>query len=126
MRGLLLGTGLGIVIGVTIAPMIGRSGNSTAPPAIERVVNGFLDREERDRNDWPSGEQALTAVFENQGWDIGAKASSTIEIMGCIEAAANIACQFELNLAWLDQPRIAEAIFEENAGKWHIIDLRAR
>jgi hypothetical protein len=125
VRGVVLGLCIGIVIGVTVAPMIASLDGSSASGTLDRWASTLLDRQELDRSLWPTGEQILASVFDHQGWDGASAASSSATISTCISVNDDITCKFDLNLAWLDQPRSAEAIFEEDAGQWHIRELKA-
>ena len=126
MRGLLLGLGLGVVIGVTIAPVFDRGGDPATAISIGRLADGMFNRATLDPSQWPANEEVLSALFEHQGWDLRYSDASTIEVLRCISAGTDVACEMQLNLGWLAEPRTAEAVFEENAGQWHMKELKAR
>ncbi|RVI63686.1 hypothetical protein [Sinorhizobium meliloti] len=122
-RGFLFGVAVGCVLGVYIAPHLGR------PTAEMGLLSGSNLRQSNiasavpEKGTWPTDEQAKVQLFELSNWDISKHGNgSKVIINRCIRiAGTEIACELAAHLKWIEGETGIEAVFQEEGGDWKMI-----
>lgn len=126
-RSLLIGVAIGILVGLYVAPYMGRPGFS--PSAAVRAIDGLMatGRSMPPESSWPDETVAKRELFRFSEWHVDAQTDeSTVDVKKCIFIGNDLACELKLNLAWARGDRTAEAVFKGKPGQWRMVALKAR
>ncbi|CCE98547.1 hypothetical protein SFHH103_04056 (plasmid) [Sinorhizobium fredii HH103] len=127
-RGFLLGVAVGCVLGVYVAPHLGRPtvGMGNISQSILPQVN--IASAALEKGTWPTNNQAKTQLFELSNWDLSKHGNgSNVIVNRCMRIAGKeIACELSAQLKWVDGDTRIEAVFQGNDGDWKIIAAKNR
>ncbi|GCA52756.1 hypothetical protein KGO5_05222 [Sinorhizobium sp. KGO-5] len=127
-RGFLLGVAVGCVLGVYVAPHLGRPtlGMANVSRSILPQVNASSAAPEK--HTWPTDDQAKTQLFALSKWDLNRHGNgSKVIVKRCIQIAdKEIACELSAQLKWIDGETQIEAVFQEEGGGWKMIAAKNR
>ena len=125
VRVFLTGAAVGLLAGVFLSPILTRA--DFAGGAVGDVVNGMLANAhpKPPMATWPTGDEALEALFELSNWTAdAAQANSSVIVDDCLSYGDNIACKLTIKLSWVDGPKAAEAIFQKVLERWSMLSIR--
>ncbi|MDW9359438.1 MULTISPECIES: hypothetical protein [Sinorhizobium] len=127
-RGFLLGVAVGCVLGVYVAPHLGRptDGMGNISESILPQVNIAIAVPAKGT--WPTDDQAKTQLFALSKWDLNKHGNgSKVSVNHCIRIAdQGIACELSAQLKWIDGDTGIEAVFQWKDGDWKMIAAKNR
>ena len=127
-RGFLLGVAVGCVLGVYVAPHLGRPtvGMGNISESILPQVN--IARAVPEKGTWPTDDQAKAQLFALSKWDLNKHGNeSNVIVNRCIRIAdKQIACELSARLKWIDDDTRMEAVFQGEDGDWKMITAKNR
>jgi hypothetical protein len=127
-RGFLLGVAIGCVLGVYVAPHLGRPtvGMGNISESILPQVN--IARAVPEKGSWPTDDQAKVQLFELSKWDLNKHGNgSNVIVNRCIRLAnTEMACELSAQLRWIDGDIRIEAVFQGKDGDWKMIAAKNR
>ncbi|MBD9524419.1 hypothetical protein IB262_31535 [Ensifer sp. ENS02] len=127
-RGFLLGVAFGCVLGVYIAPHLGR------PPATRGDISETILPQVNiaqavpEKATWPTDDEAKAGLFDLSKWDlkkhgIGAKVS----VNRCIRISpSEMACELMARLTWIEGETRIEAVFQAKPDGWKMVAAKNR
>ena len=126
--GFLLGVAVGCVLGVYVAPHLGRPtlGMGNVSGSILAQVNEAPAVPEKGT--WPTDDQAKTQLFALSKWDLNRHGNgSKVIVNRCIRIAdKEIACELSAQLGWITGNTPIEAVFQGKDGDWKMIAAKNR
>ncbi|PDT50831.1 MULTISPECIES: hypothetical protein [Sinorhizobium] len=126
-RGFLLGVAVGCVLGVYVAPHIGRpmAGMGNFSESILAEVNGPRVPE---KGTWPTDDQAKTQLFKLSKWDLTKHGNgSKVRVDRCIGIAeTELACELTAQLGWVQGETRIEAVFRGEDDRWKMVAAKNR
>ncbi|MDW9418480.1 hypothetical protein GOC56_27775 [Sinorhizobium meliloti] len=127
-RGFLLGVAVGCILGMYVAPRLGRPtvGMGGISESILPQVN--ITRAVLEKDTWPTDNQAKTQLFALSNWDLDTHGNgSKVIVNRCIRIAkTEIACELSAQLKWIDGDTRIEAVFQGKDGDWKMIAAKNR
>jgi len=123
-RGFLFGVAVGCVLGVYIAPHLGRPTAEMGSNLRQSNIASAVP----EKGTWPTDEQAKVQLFELSDWDISKHGNgSKVIINRCIRiAGTEIACELAAHLQRIEGETRIEAVFQEEGGDWKMIAAKNR
>ncbi|WP_037461842.1 hypothetical protein [Sinorhizobium fredii] len=127
-RGFLLGVAVGCVLGVYVAPHLGRpmAGMGNVSESILAQVN--RPRAVPEKGTWPTDDQAKTQLFKLSKWDLTKHGDgSKVRVDRCIGIAeAELACELTAQLGWVQGETRIEAVFQGGDDRWKMVAAKNR
>ncbi|WP_324765565.1 hypothetical protein SO078_29845 (plasmid) [Sinorhizobium meliloti] len=127
-RGFLLGVAVGCVLGVYIAPHLGRSTVGLGNFSEGNLPHVNIARAVPEKATWPTDEQAKAQLFALSKWDLNKHGNrSKVIVNRCRRIAdTEIACELSAQLRWITGDTRIEAVFQGNGGDWKMIAAKNR
>ena len=118
------GLAVGLLMGVFLSPIL--TSSNFAGGALAQAINGMAAQSARKppASTWPSGPEALTALFEFSKWPPPeASDTSSISVDDCLSISSDMVCLLTINLSWVETPRKIEATFRKTLDRWSMLGL---
>ena len=112
-------------MGVFLSPIM--TSSNFAGGALGQAINGMAAQSapKPPTSTWPSGSEALTALFEFSKWPIpDAGDTSSINVDDCLLIGSDTVCLLTMNLSWVETPRKIEATFRRILDRWSTLGLK--
>lgn len=119
------GLAVGLFMGVFLSPIL--TSSNFAGGAIEQALSGMAAQSvpKPPASAWPSGSDALTALFEFSKWPTpDASDTSSIRVDDCLSVGSDMVCLLNLNLSWVETPQKVEATFRKTLDRWSMLSLK--
>ncbi|RVG00700.1 hypothetical protein CN172_10665 [Sinorhizobium meliloti] len=127
-RGFLLGVAVGCVLGVYVAPHLGRPTVGMGLLSGSNLRQSNIASAVPEKATWPTDDQAKVQLFGLSKWDISKHGNgSKVIVNRCIRIAdTEIACELAAHLRWIDGETRIEAVFQGKGGDWKMIAAKNR
>ncbi|WP_081160326.1 hypothetical protein [Ensifer aridi] len=127
-RGFLLGAAVGCVLGVYIAPHLGRPTAGMGNFSESNLPQLNILRAVPEKATWPTDDQAKARLFGLSKWDLSKHGNgSKVIVNRCIRIAdTEIACELSAPLRWITGETQIEALFQGKDGDWKMIAAKNR
>jgi len=127
-RGFLLGAAVGCVLGMYIAPHLGRSTVGMGFLQGTNLPQSSIASDVPEMATWPTDEQAKVQLFALSEWDLNKHGNgSKVIVNHCIRIAdREIACELSAQLGWITGNTPIEAVFQGKDGDWKMIAAKNR
>jgi hypothetical protein len=119
------GLTVGLLMGVFLSPII--TGSNFAGGAVAQAVNGMAAQmaPRPPAAAWPSGPEALAALFQFANWpEPAAGDSSSISVDDCLLISGDFICRMTMHLSWVETPRVVEATLRKSLHRWSVLELK--
>lgn len=123
-RSFFMSSTLGFIVGVVSAPLIYDHINEKSQFPLNDILYGAI--QPRNVNQWPSSQEAMSALFEYQKWDRSALSSDDIaKVDECVSLENNtFGCDITLKLSWLDKDAAVSATLKRDTDTWQIVRIQ--
>lgn len=126
-RGFLLGVAVGCVLGVYVAPHLGRPTVGMGVLKATNLPQSSIASGVPELATWPTDEQAKVQLFALSEWDLKHGSGSKVIVNRCIRIAdTEIACELSAQLGWIAGDIPVEAIFQGKYGDWKMVAAKNR
>ncbi|MEY9722152.1 hypothetical protein ABIA22_004706 [Sinorhizobium fredii] len=127
-RGFLFGVAVGCVLGVYVAPHLGRPtiGMGNISESILPQVN--IPRAVPEKGMWPTDDLAKAQLFALSKWDLNKHGNgSKVSVDRCLRIAeTELACELTAQFSWVEGKTQIEAVFQGEDGDWKMITAKNR
>ncbi|PDS61842.1 hypothetical protein CO653_31090 [Rhizobium anhuiense] len=127
-RGFLLGVAFGCVLGVYIAPHLGRPAARKGDISETILPQLKIVQAEAEKATWPTDDEAKAQLFDLSKWDLKKHGiGSKVSVNRCIRISqGEMACALMARLAWIEGETQIEAVFQAKSDGWKMVAVKNR
>ncbi|PCK84394.1 hypothetical protein CPT32_24425 [Rhizobium sophoriradicis] len=127
-RGFLLGVAFGCVLGVYIAPHLGRPAARKGDISETILPQLNIVQAEAEKATWPTDDETKAQLFNLSKWDLKKHGiGSKVSVNRCIQISqSEMACELLARLTWIDGETQIEAVFQAKPGGWKMVAAKNR
>lgn len=127
-RGFLLGVAFGCVLGIYIAPHLGRPTGGRGNISESILPNLNIAQTDTEKVTWPTDDEAKAQLFDLSKWDLNKHGiGSKVSVIRCIQILRDeLACELNAHLSWINNPMRIEAVFQAKPAGWKMVAAKNR